>query len=550
MMSDIRAKKGLDMSKRSLTYPIGALLGFMVTTPLTALTYLASQFTDLPFPPFDLFDGMTRLLPGPIITFGIDLMIDTLRALKISVVDTAKIAEQASAVGFFVGGGVILGALFVFASKKLVNISFIRLGMIFGLVLSLPIVVATVTIGQAHLPLLLQVIYLFGAFLVWGASLGWLNDRFSLQDAEMPGEEIPSVKQVSRRQFLIQTGIGAAAITVVGTGLALNERRRILAMMDENPDLVGVPDNMFPNANDPVTPAFGTRDEYTSLEDFYSVFIRTEPSIIDGSTWSLPITGSVNQPLELTLEDLRNNYDPLEQYATLSCISGRVGTSLIGTTLWTGASLQEVLADAGVQPSAKFIHIRSADGFYETVDLDLINSDRRIMLTYEWDGNPLPTGHGFPLRIYIPDRYGMKQPRWITSIEVIDEYIEGYWVERGWDKDAIMQTTSVIDNVATDHIIEEGGQMLVPIGGIAHAGARGISKVEVRVNDGDWTEAKLRSPLSDLTWVIWRYDWPFEEGMHRFEVRCVEADGTAQIELPRGSRPSGSRGIHNLERTI
>ena len=134
---------------------------------------------------------------------------------------------------------------------------------------------------------------------------------------------------------------------------------------------------------------------------------------------------------------------------------------------------------------------------------------------------------------------------WITGIEVIGDYEEGYWVERGWSKDALVKSTSVVDTVAVDSLIEDGVRKLVPIGGIAYAGVRGISKVEVRVDDEpNWREAELRAPLSDVAWVIWRYDWPFEEGRHDFQVRCVEADGTPQIEEDGPPRPDGATGIH------
>ena len=120
------------------------------------------------------------------------------------------------------------------------------------------------------------------------------------------------------------------------------------------------------------------------------------------------------------------------------------------------------------------------------------------MLAYAWDGVPLPVGHGFPLRIYIPDVYGMKQPKWIESIEATDHWEPGYWVVRGWDKVARMKATSVIDTVGMNmKIIYADRGTLVPIGGIAHAGARGISKVEVRVDDGPWQQAALRTPLSE-----------------------------------------------------
>ncbi|MGH2542699.1 MAG: molybdopterin-dependent oxidoreductase, partial [Ardenticatenaceae bacterium] len=156
----------------------------------------------------------------------------------------------------------------------------------------------------------------------------------------------------------------------------------------------------------------------------------------------------------------------------------------------------------------------------------------------------------FPLRIWLPDRFGMKQPKWITAIEVTDEYRQGYWVERDWDEVAQVKTTSVIDTVAVDALIEAGGQTLIPVGGIAFSGDRGISKVEVRVDGGPWQEAQLRAPLSETTWVIWRYEWPFQAGAHTFEVRCAERDGIPQIETAGPNRPSGATGIHSAEANL
>ena len=77
------------------------------------------------------------------------------------------------------------------------------------------------------------------------------------------------------------------------------------------------------------------------------------------------------------------------------------------------------------------------------------------MLAYAWDGRPIPQDHGFPLRIWLPDRYGMKQPKWITEIEVIGDYKKGYWVEGGWDEVAAVKTTSVVDTIAIDSVVEE-----------------------------------------------------------------------------------------------
>jgi DMSO/TMAO reductase YedYZ molybdopterin-dependent catalytic subunit len=518
--------------------------------------YLAYRLVGLPFVPFDLFDWLTRALPGPLITFGIDLMIDTMRLLGVSVADAAKTAEQIMAVLQFFVGGLLAGLVFFgVMSARQIKADAVA-GLVMAALFGLPLIGISIAIGQSSIQPLARILWLALLFAAWGLALSWAYRRLTPVEAEAAAgeEETRAVERMGRRQFMIRLGAASAAITVVGAGLgtlvAGTGGRRLLGAPDETAahDTSETGEGQaFPNANDPVMPAPGTRPEYTPLKDHYLVFIRTEPTVIDGATWTLPITGLVDRPLTLTLEDIKNNYESHDQYVTLSCISGRIGTSLIGTTQWTGVSVQDVLAEAGVRPEARYLYITSGDGFYESVDLDLIAADRRIMFCYAWDGQDLSVEHGYPLRIWIPDRYGMKQPRWITGVEVTDEYHEGYWVERNWDEVAQVKTTSVIDTVAVDAAYESGGQRLVPMGGIAFSGDRGISKVEVRVDGGPWTEAQLRSPLSETTWVIWRYDWPFEEGSHTFEVRCAEADGTPQIEEERPNRPSGATGLDSYE---
>lgn len=535
----------------------GLLTGLLLTTPLIAVFYAAYRLLALPFVPFDVFDWMTRVLPGPVVTFGIDLMIDTMRALNIEVADAAKSAEQFMAiVGVAVPGMLAGGVFFSVLNKREKSLKNLWPGVIMGLLFGLPTIAVSTIIGTSPVNPILRALWILALFVGWGAAANWIYNRLEAATSEREAAEDMSVEQIDRRRFLIRAGITSAAITVVGTGmgvaLANADRRRQEAALGDTMahTITGDKVAMLPNSNDPVIPAPGTRPEYTPIRDHYSVFIRTEPSLVDGSSWMLPITGMVRNPLMLTLDDFPGQYNEVEQYVTLSCISGRVGTGLIGTTKWIGVSLQEVLADVGPLPEARYLSITSADGFHESVSLDLIMADERIMLTYGWDGGPLPVEHGFPLRIYIPDRYGMKQPKWITGIEVTDEYRLGYWVERRWDEVAQMQATSVIDTVAVDAIIEDGDRRLVPIGGIAHAGARGISKVEVRVDGGPWQEAQLRAPLSELTWVIWRFDWPYEAGRHTFEVRCAEGDGTPQVEQAREARPSGARGIHSQTVTL
>jgi hypothetical protein len=252
----------------------------------------------------------------------------------------------------------------------------------------------------------------------------------------------------------------------------------------------------------------------------------------------LEIKGLVDRAKTMTLSEIKK-FPPFSQFVTMSCISNSVGGSLISTAKWTGIRLRDLLAKVGLRPEARELYIEAADGFFESIAMDDL-MDPRTLLVYEMNGEPLPYEHGYPLRIYIPDRFGMKQPKWITSMEAIDEQGPGYWVERGWSAVAKARTTSVFDHIAVDSIQDD----LLPMGGIAWAGARGISKVEVQIDEGEWVEAELRQPaLSPLTWV---YDWPVLPGQHNARVRSYDGNGQLQVLEEIGRRPDGSTGVDSM----
>ena len=534
----------------------GGVIGGVLTAPLIGVMYLVDKMAGLPFVPFMLFDWITRVLPGGLVTFGIDTMIDAMRMVGMSVAAAAKTSEQIAAVLLLFILGIVLGSLYFLVMRKLRTTPRPVTGIVMGVIFGAPMIAVSLPVEQSGASPMFTIIGLGIMFLAWGLAFVPVYRRLAYEGPRIETEdEIRWARSINRRQFLVRLGASAATITVlsggVGSVLAQRERRLLeesVTATAEEP--VQISRRPLPNDGDPVVPAPGTRPEYTPLEDHYKVFIRSEPTNINISTWTLPITGLVENPMVLTLDDIRNNYEPQSEYVTLSCISNRVGGDLISTTWWTGVSLQKIIDDLKPQPEARYLNITSGDGFHETVDLEMIASDERIMLCYEWDGKPLPFDHGFPLRIWLPDRYGMKQPKWITGMEVTSEYNLGYWVGRGWDEVARVKATSVIDTVAVKDLAVIDGQGLVPVGGIAYAGARGISSVEVRVDEGPWQEAQLRSPLSGTTWVLWRYEWPFHEGEHTFQVRCAEADGTPQIEERKGNRPDGASGIHSRRTRI
>ena len=289
----------------------------------------------------------------------------------------------------------------------------------------------------------------------------------------------------------------------------------------------------------------GTRAELTSNEDFYRIDINSVPPVISLDDWFLDVVGRFRNARSLSLEDIMA-YPAVTQALTLSCISNWVGGDLIGTSYWTGARLRDVLEDLGLQPEAGALYLEAEDGFYETVVAEDM-MDERTLLVYAMNGETLPVEHGFPLRIYIPNRYGMKQPKWIVRMEAIEAWRPGYWVDRGWSMEARPHIVSVIDTLAA----EPDAEGIVPVGGIAWAGDRGISRVELQVDDGPWEEAELRTPpLSGLTWVQWRYNWRATEGRHTLTVRATDGAGALQIAEKQDVHPDGATGYHSVRARI
>ncbi len=560
-MRDSRLRMGLT----------GLASGALLSAPLVGLFVLGAR-AGLVVVPFTVFDWFSRVLPGPLVLLGPRLALRVLRGLGFTVAEPARTAEQLLAVTSLFVGGLVVGLLFFILVKNQDRARVRLYGLIVGAIGGLFVLVVTFVegVGANTTENVLNTIWIVGLFVLWGAGLARLHlavyrpGKSRPQEAPAPvgneGIHQPDTTRVevsertaptgqarvlTRRRFIVEMGGLVATIVVVGAGLGEVLRSRTVPAFEAAK--APIP---FPNARSPVTPAPGTRPEYTAVSDHYRVDINLEPPSLNGATWRLPVDGQVSNPLSLTLDQIRSGYMSRDLFVTLSCISNPLGGSLIGTTLWTGVPFRDILVQAQPLPSARYAHITAADGFDEVVEIATAEADPRIMLVYEWNGEPIPEKHGYPLRIFIPNLYGMKQPKWITGINLVPDFIDGYWVVRGWDRTASMKTTSVIDTVATDSIDIRGGRTYVPIGGIAQAGERGISKVEVQVDGGEWEKAVLRQPLSQLTWVIWRYDWPFAEGIHRFAVRATDGQGLLQETESQPVFPSGATGIYDRRAEI
>ncbi len=532
----------------------GALLGALSALTLIALLWLGKALFGFPFVPFDIFDWMARTLPGWLIGTVISTMVAVIRFIQTflpigDISTTAKLTEQAIAiVQLIVGGtglGVILGWL---ANNPKRNLTLF--GQIGGLILLALTILIEISLA---LPLTNAIAYLWLGilFVGWGWGLALLIERYRGLEAE------PETTELSRRQFLTVSGAGLAVAALGAWGIsAIFGKETVRAITEATPQPVTGDDPFGASltsgqAASPSTEELaaraaavqGTRPELTSNDDFYRIDINTRPPEVDAASWRLHVTGLVDRPLELTLDEIRA-MPAQTQILTMQCISNPIGGDLTSSSRWTGVLFKDLLAQAGVQASAAGAYITSTDGFYEFVIMEDIQ-DERCLLVYEMNGEPLPPEHGFPLRVYIPNRYGMKQPKWIENIEMVAERLPGYWVDRGWDKEAFVNTVSVVDTVVVDPGQGDNGMALT--GGIAWASARGISKVEVQVDEGGWQEAELIAPpLSPLNWVLWRYGWPYEAGRHTVSVRAYDDSGQLQPIENRPTQPSGATGIHSI----
>lgn len=288
--------------------------------------------------------------------------------------------------------------------------------------------------------------------------------------------------------------------------------------------------------------------EVTDTDRFYVISKNFVDPVVNESGWQMKVGGLVVRPVTLTLTDLRAL--PRTTYLrTMECISNRIDGDLISNGQWTGVPLRMVLEQAGVKPEAVKVQFTCEDGYTTAIPLAAA-MDEQTILAYEMNGAPLPSRHGFPARLIIPARYGMKNPKWITEIAPTVEDYQGYWERQGWTDTAIVQTMSRIDTPTRRDTLQVSVE--TGIGGIAYAGARGVRRVEWSADGGTtWQETTLLPPLGPYTWVFWAARWtPTRPGAHTLVVRATDGTGAPQIATARPPIPDGATGYHRVPLTV
>ena len=253
----------------------------------------------------------------------------------------------------------------------------------------------------------------------------------------------------------------------------------------------------------------------------------------------------VDREYELTFDELLA--EPIiEQYVTIACVSNEVGGDLVGNAKWGGVSLKRLLDRAGVRPEATQIVGRAVDGF--TVGFPTAHAlatSRESLVAVTMNGELLPPEHGFPARLIVPGLYGyVSATKWLTEIELTTlDAFDAYWIPLGWAKQAPILTQSRIDTPRDGASLTSG---TVPIAGVAWAPDRGITAVEVQVDDGSWQAAELSTPISDATWVQFVHRWDASPGSHTLRVRATDGDGEVQTSDVTRPAPDGARGQHTI----
>jgi DMSO/TMAO reductase YedYZ molybdopterin-dependent catalytic subunit len=385
---------------------------------------------------------------------------------------------------------------------------------------------------------------------ITAALLAIATRRVLLAVATLPAETLPNTARAddpfpSRRAFLaVGAGVSVAALGAAMFGRALRNARGVegaradvvLPPPQSTEAVVAAPDQLD-------TSIRGLSSYITPNDDFYRIDTALQVPQVDPAEWKLRITGLVDEPFELTYDEILA-MDLVETTVTLSCVSNEVGGSLVGNATWLGVPLTTLLDRAGVQPAGTQIVGVSVDDFDAGFPTELAYDGRTALLAVGMNGEPLPIDHGFPARLVVAGLYGyVSAVKWISEIRLDTSDHDAYWIPRGWSKLGPVKTQSRIDVPRRSADLVAGP---TPIAGVAWAPSVGIERVEVQIDEGAWLDCTLGEATSDDTWVQWVLEWDATPGRHEIAVRATDKTGAVQSMERRSPAPDGAEGYHRI----
>ncbi len=385
---------------------------------------------------------------------------------------------------------------------------------------------------------------------------------------ESPGDDVPSPagpvatsvataaappattpRTPSRRGFFAAAGVTAvvAAVAAGGGRLLAGARTNIAAVRDglQFPAPVSAAPALPAGVQSPVE---GVTPFITPNGDFYRIDTALSVPQLTTEDWVLRVHGMVEEEFELSFQDLLDA-DLIERHVTLTCVSNPVGGFLAGNAKWLGYPLREVLARAKPLDGADMVLSTSSDGFSASTPLPVLQDDRDAILAIAMNGEPLPVEHGFPVRMVVPGLYGyVSATKWVVDLEVT-RFADrtAYWTDRGWSEKGPIKTMARVEVPKPFASLDAGSVM---IGGVAWSQQRGITKVEVSVDGGDWEGVTLAAEASVDTWRQWSHELTLESGLHTVRARATDRVDGLQTEERADTVPNGASGWQTVQFTV
>ena len=288
----------------------------------------------------------------------------------------------------------------------------------------------------------------------------------------------------------------------------------------------------------------------TPTEDFFSIGHYGTPEV-DASAYRLHVTGLVERPITLTLDELKAR-PKVEPTTVFECSGNSRGLvhGMVGNATWAGAALIPLLAEVRPTADSREVYFWGADtgteeirgqeyeqNFARSMSLEHVNELGPI-LAYEMNGEPLPVVHGFPVRLIVPGWYGIAQVKWLERIELgVDRLMTRFMAkdyvtlmgreENGrteWLETSVthQRVKSVIARVTR-------AEDQFTIFGAAWSDGTPLDRVEVRVDDGAWRAATMDRPDDPHTWTFFTFETEgLTPGEHTLVSRATDVDGRTQ----------------------